>query len=68
MYDWYELLRDILKNEYGFDNTVINLLSENGLPFKTIYPEERRIISKPRVLHESLLFHCLPEMVNGWDT
>lgn len=65
--DWHELLRDVLKNEYGFDDSVINSLSVEDLPFKIIYLEERRITSKPRALHESSVFHCPTEMVNGWD-
>lgn len=67
IHDWHELLRDTLKNEYNFDDAIIDSLSEDDLPFKIIYLEERRIIAKPRTLHESLAFNCPPDMVDGWN-
>ncbi|MGJ3349495.1 hypothetical protein AAZR23_08365 [Morganella sp. Je.2.23] len=67
IHDWHELLRDVLKNKYGFDDTAINSLSEEDLSFKVIYFEERNIISKPRTIYESFVFNCPPDMLDGWN-
>lgn len=64
--DFYELLRGVLKNAYGFNDTTISSISDEDLPFAVIYFEEKKIIPSPRKVHESSAFFCPPDMLDGW--
>lgn len=65
--DWCAILKDVLIDHYNFSNTIVNKISNDELPFKLFYFEERMVKQKSRRLYTSSEFNCPVDMVNGWE-
>ncbi|HID7484560.1 TPA: hypothetical protein ACXHWU_002229 [Morganella morganii] len=65
--DWYSLMRDLLVNHYKFNQSDVDAIQDDELPFKYIYLEERLVKKAKRKVYISNSFSCPSDIKPGWD-